>query len=126
MNDERRNYSRVKFDAELAIIFGDHELTSRLLDISLKGALVELEGAASVDKGTHCKIQIKLNGNNLVMDFEGEAVFVKDSHVGFEFVNIELESLTHLRRLVELNVGDSDKVKNELFFLATHRTEDKD
>jgi len=31
-----------------------------------------------------------------------------------------LESLTHLRRLLELNVGDPDKVKQELFFLASH------
>ena len=126
MNDERRHYSRVKFDAELIISFEDHELVSRLLDISLKGALVEVDANEPISKGTHCKITIKLNGNDLVMDFEGVTVFVKESHVGFEFVNIDLDSLTHLRRLVELNIGDSDKVKGELFFLATHKTEDKD
>ena len=126
MTDERRHYSRVKFDAELTIETDGKVIVAHLLDISLKGALVELTGGEVIEKNTKCNIQIKLNGNELVLDFEATAVFVKDEHTGFEFDHIELDSLTHLRRLVELNVGDSDKVKGELFFLATHKIDNSE
>ena len=120
MNEERRNYSRVKFDAEISLIDGDKIYPAHLADISLNGALVGYAGTSPLPKGSTCTLQISLNGAELVLTIESKVVFTGDEHIGLKFQGIELESLTHLRRLLELNVGDPDKVKQELFFLASH------
>ena len=121
MTAERRNYSRVKFEAETACLWQGTSFPAHLLDISLKGALVEFDGVIPFAKGSDCHLELALNGRQLVIAFEARAVFEAKSQVGLEFMSIDLEALTHLRRLVELNTGDSDKVKDELFFLATHK-----
>lgn len=121
MTADRRKYSRVKFEAETTCIWQGHRFATHLLDISLKGALVEFDSHPPFAKGADCHLELALNGRQLVLSFEAHSVFESGSQVGLEFLGIDLEALTHLRRLVELNTGDSDKVKEELFFLATHK-----
>jgi hypothetical protein len=43
---------------------------------------------------------------------------VEDQHIGFRCEHIDLDSITHLRRLVELNVGDTDILYRELSALG--------
>ena len=43
---------------------------------------------------------------------------VEDQHIGFRCEHIDLDSITHLRRLVELNVGDIDILNRELSALG--------
>ena len=121
--EERRNYSRVKFDAEIALLIGEDSHPAHLADISLNGALIQFDGASPIQVEEKCRLQINLNASELVLTIDSKAVFSKDDQVGLQFLEIEIDSLTHLRRLLELNVGDPDKVKNELFFLATHHNQ---
>ncbi|MOA67711.1 Cyclic diguanosine monophosphate-binding protein [compost metagenome] len=37
-----------------------------------------------------------------------------DGHLGFACLHIDLESITYLRRLIELNLGDEDELQREL------------
>ncbi len=120
MSEERRHYSRVPFDAEISIYTQERSCPAHLLDISLKGALVEFHTGSPFSKGTTCHLKINLNGAELVLDIASKLVFCKEEQAGLEFQEIDLDCLTHLRRLLELNTGDSEKVKDELFFLATH------
>lgn len=121
MTADRRKYSRVKFDAETSCLWQGKRFPAHLLDISLKGALIEFDGHLPFAKGADLHLELALNGRQLVLSFESRSVFESGNQVGLEFLGIDLETLTHLRRLVELNIGDSDKVKEELFFLATHK-----
>jgi hypothetical protein len=42
---------------------------------------------------------------------------LEGQHIGIECQDIDLASLTHLRRLVELNTGDSELMDRELSHL---------
>jgi hypothetical protein len=44
---------------------------------------------------------------------------VEDQHLGFQVQYIDMDSATHLRRLVELNLGDSTLLERELGNLLT-------
>lgn len=77
-----------------------------------------MQGASSLSRGDDCVLDISLNNREIVLEVEARLVFHKDSHLGFRFFDIELESMVHLRRLIELNIGDPDKINDELFFLA--------
>ena len=39
---------------------------------------------------------------------------VEDNHMGIESTGIDIESITHLRRMLELNMGDSRILNREL------------
>jgi hypothetical protein len=51
----------------------------------------------------------------------GKIVHLEDQHVGIECQDIDVSSLTRLRRLIELNTGDADLMNRELSFLFARR-----
>lgn len=117
MTKERRQFSRVAFQSQCFIILGNKKIAGALDDISIKGALVYVEAETGVKSHDDCIFELNLTGTDITIHIEAKAVYVKDNHYGLKFGNMELESMTHLRRLIELNIGDSNKVQQELFFL---------
>jgi hypothetical protein len=115
MVQERRRYSRIAFHAPATLTFHDKTFAAVVLDLSLKGALVRLPAGAAEDR-TFCKlrVQIKLNGTPDEIVMEARVVHVAGPLAGLLCVSIDLDSITHLRRLVELNLGDPDLLDREL------------
>lgn len=111
--DERRSFSRVRFDAP-AIVHtptGDHPAT--VLDLSLKGALLKLDEPLDEERDSRCRLEINL-GSVALIEMELELAHQHNLRAGFRCVNIDLDSMTHLRRVVELNTGDSRLLEREL------------
>lgn len=115
-NDKRR-FSRISFDAEVHLILGSDEYSAHLLDIALKGALVELRQPAVDLAGRICKLRLNLgkDGESIVMD--GMVAHQEGQHIGIKCTQMDVDSLTNLRRLVELNLGDETLLHRELFRL---------
>lgn len=116
-SEEKRVFSRIPFDSSVKIVMGDRHWESTLLDISLKGALVqEPEGwDASIDDS--CFLEIALS-SDLNIQMETKVAHAQNAQIGFRCEHIDLESITHLRRLVELNTGDEDLLTRELHALT--------
>ncbi len=53
---------------------------------------------------------------------DGEVAHVNGRHVGVKADEMELESVEHLRRLVEVNLGDEEELHRELAALVAERT----
>lgn len=117
--DERRNFSRVKFQSECYLTFEDKKIAGTLVDLSLKGALILNDKQLDVNSGDSCTFNFSLDGAGFELNFNATLVYYKGGQLGVKFGNIDLESMIHLRRLVELNTGDSNKVQDELFFLIS-------
>lgn len=121
MNDnnqeDKRNFSRIPFDSAVKIVMDSKHWESILLDISLKGALVQKpEGwDASIDDA--CFLEITL-GEDLTIRMEAKVAHAQNDQIGFRCEHIDLESITHLRRLVELNTGDEELLARELHALT--------
>jgi len=119
MSDNRRNFSRVKFNSWATLVYGDQVVKAYLIDIALKGALVELEEEFALEMNKFCDFELHLSGTELVLNMQAQLVYRNESkRMGFKFVEMELDTLTHLRRLIELNVGDPELVQKELFFFS--------
>ena len=118
-NDERRNFSRVKFQSKCYLTFEDKKIEGLLVDLSLKGALILNDEKLEVNSGDSCTFNFSLDGAGFELNFNATLVYYKGDQLGVRFGNIDLESMIHLRRLVELNTGDSNKVQDELFFLIS-------
>lgn len=112
--ENRRKFHRVPFVSECKISCGDLAWDGELLDISLRGALFQLPESASLERGANCYLDIILADGNIHLQFESELAHQEGDHYGFRFLSENLETLTHLRRLLELNLGEDDVMKREI------------
>jgi hypothetical protein len=112
-HEERRRFKRIAFDAKTELSQGDRTWTVHLLDLSLKGLLIEKPSPWEGDPGERFQADIHLNVD---IDVRMQVRLTHDdhNHLGFVCENIELDSVTHLRRLVELNIADHDELEREL------------
>ncbi len=109
---ERRRFSRIPFHASVELHAERALAPARLLDVSLKGALVEVGGEFQADPGDPCALALKLGGGETVIRMDGTVAHRDGVRAGIRWHAIDLESIAHLRRLVELNLGED--VRGEL------------
>ncbi len=118
---ERRRFSRITFhrpaDLDVRIARG----TCEVLDVSFKGALVEVPFRFAAHVGQRCTLVIRLDAGDAVIRMEGEVVHREGTQAGIRCLEIDLDSMAHLRRLVELNVGDEQVLHRELSALVGRR-----
>ncbi len=110
---ERRHYKRIPFIAEVLIRKGDQQWSCELEDISLKGLLVEAPAGVSADMGGNYQVELVL-GEDVEIRMHAAISHSTNSHWGLEWSDIELDGITHLRRLLELNMGDPEEMNREL------------
>jgi len=112
-----RHFSRIPFLADIQLHLAAGVQTGRLLDIALKGALVETAQPAAADLGESCRLVLPLGEGGEQIVIEGAVVHREGRQIGIECRHIDVDSLTRLRRLVELNLGDTDLLEREFSHL---------
>lgn len=113
LNEERRNYSRVPFQAEVLMQSGDEEWSCNLLDISLRGMLVEPPANLDVDTNNPCAVALFL-GEEASIHARVKITHAGNGLWGLQWKHIDINSLKHLRRLLELNLNDPSLLGREL------------
>ncbi len=109
---DRRSFWRAVFRSPVSLGTPDGEVSAQLQDISLKGALLETAEAWNALPGSECRLALTLSPEATVA-MTAEVVHVEGRHVGLRCKSIDLDSITHLRRLVELNSGESALLERE-------------
>lgn len=117
MSDNRR-YSRVPFLVEGSLTVGAEVVPVQIIDISLKGALVEVSGDLGSPEESNGWLEIPLEGQELIIRMEVSIAHTIGVRMGLRCTTIDLDSMTHLRRLMELNLGDPHLVERELSALG--------
>jgi hypothetical protein len=120
MNDlaNRRRFWRAAFHADVQLVAAAGTTPAELLDISLKGALVNVPPQWQGRLGDTCRIDLKL-ADDAGIAMRAVVAHIEGSHVGLRCEDIDLDSMTHLRRLVELNAGDAALLDRELSALLS-------
>lgn len=114
---QKRRFTRVKFIADSKIEVNGQAFHGEILDIALKGALLRFNENLSLNVGDHCQVHIFLANSDVELHFEAEVAHAREQEIGAKFMHEDLETLMHLRNLISYNVGDADKVTDELSFL---------
>jgi hypothetical protein len=117
--DERRRFRRIPFEAQAFLSHGKDRWETQLLDISLKGALLTLPSGWKGATGERLYLELVIEGGALVIRMETEVAHIEKGHLGLRCLHIDLDSMAHLRRLVELNLGDADQLSREFHSLGT-------
>jgi hypothetical protein len=109
-----RRFRRIPFEAEVTLNVGRDSWSGELLDVALKGAMVGTKTPISLSLGTLCSLGITLPQTSVSLDFLAVLIHHEGNRYGFRFISENLETLTHLRRLIELNTGDTEATLCEL------------
>ena len=121
MNDvskERRQFSRILFDAWAELRQGEKSWHAAVIDLSLNGLLVTEPMNWAIDKMQPLSAAIRLDPNAAIQ-MTVLWRHNKNGQVGFECEHIDIDSISNLRRLVELNLGDPALLERELGALGT-------
>ena len=110
---ERRNYNRIPFTAEILMQCGNEEWSCNLLDISLKGMLVEPPENLEIDTTKPCGMALFL-GDGISIHARVNIIRSEDGKWGLKWLQIDASSLQHLRRLIELNTNNPAMLMREL------------
>jgi hypothetical protein len=110
---KRRFFWRAAFQSPAKLVTPDGEFEARVVDISLKGALLQMPEPWPGQRGSKCQLFLNLNPDAQIAMW-CTAMHVEGTNVGLRCDNIDLDSITHLRRLVELNVGDHNILERDL------------
>jgi hypothetical protein len=121
MSDNHRRFKRIEFDARIELRLGDESAPDVypgiLRDISLKGALVVLGDTGRIpESGSTGHFIVQLDQSDVVLNMVVEvAYYHAERHAcGLNILSMDVDTASHLRRLVEVNLGDDAALQREL------------
>jgi PilZ domain len=115
---EKRKFTRIPFTANAQLVNAEGRWNSELVDVSLQGLLINEPQNWSAEIGQHFIVKLEIKDSNINIQMDAVVAHQEEGKVGFQCKHIDLDSITHLRRLVELNIGDSEILHRELYALG--------
>jgi PilZ domain len=116
-SNDNRHFHRILYTAEAILNCEEKAWDCEIIDLSLKGCLLsfmlpweeDLEKLYTLTLQLSEQIQIKMGLT---------AMHIVGNKVGFKCEHIDIDSISELRRLVELNLGNSALLERDLLALS--------
>lgn len=110
----RRQFTRVLFSLQSILTIGEREFDAKILDISLNGALINLEYESLDLAQQNGVLSFQLDDTSVIIKMNAIVVYQKGTEIGVQCTGIDINSVCLLRRLIELNVEDDKQIYKEL------------
>ncbi|MDN3682774.1 PilZ domain-containing protein [Vibrio tapetis subsp. quintayensis] len=112
---ERRRFSRVIYQAPAELKQGDVVLNANLRDLSLHGLLLSSpDERDQLDQNLPMDVHFTLPESDVVLSLQAEIVELNENYIRISIQHIDIDSISHLKRLIELNVGDETLLHREI------------
>jgi hypothetical protein len=115
---DRRQFHRLLFDAPVRLIGAPTHWQSKLIDICLKGALIERPEHWEGTMGERFTLEILLSVG-VMIKMNVVVVHFNKTAIGFRCEDMDLESISHLKRLVAYNLNDEALLERDLSALLS-------
>lgn len=122
---EHRRFTRIPFDTSVQLYDPQNDKTwaSELIDISLKGVKISCPHDWNEDWDTtqhsNFELTLVLSENDFEIKIQAVLKHHDQAALGFQTLHIDVDSATHLHRLLELNLGDSRLLDREYIELIS-------
>ena len=109
----QRHFTRISLHAPALLSTPEEEWETRLIDLSLTGALVELPDGWTGRMGSYYTLRVQLTNQSW---FSTEVVIrqAEGDRLGMAFADLDQHGRDVIRWLMEVNIGDSSLLKHEL------------
>jgi hypothetical protein len=114
----QRQFQRFPIEGTVTIADRDRLTGARLLDLSLRGALTDRPAQWQPELEAHCRLSISLLGAETPVVMECRVAHIEPTRIGFHCLSIDIDSISFLRRMVELNIGEPAVLERELSALG--------
>lgn len=116
LQDERRHFSRIPFDAVVDVQQEDYKFKAQLIDLSLDGLLIKTPRVYRFSTDKPLDITVFLSDDDTIT-MKAELRHCSNTILGLKCISLDIESMTHLRQIVEMNIdapNPSQRVLEEL------------
>ncbi|SEP56503.1 PilZ domain-containing protein [Ectothiorhodospira magna] len=112
---ERRHFHRVSFTGVAYVLLDTpEEIAVELVDLSLQGGLVRMPHPVPQTRlGEQGWLRVPLT-EDLDIQLKVQLQRINGRDLGLRITSMELDSAQHLKRLVELNLGDHTLLERDL------------
>jgi PilZ domain len=114
LDTDKRHFNRIAFDSPVVLRQEDNEWKSKLVDISLKGALILEPDNWKQNDNDDYQLSIQLDNSDIEINMDVKLAHAENEQIGFHCEHIDIDSVTDLRRLVELNLGDEELLNRDI------------
>lgn len=111
---ERRQFNRIIFEADAQLGQSDRQWPVALHDLSLKGALISKPEHFNYNLDEYLNLRLNLEGSNHPINMKMIVSHSGKDFIGLETRNIDIDSATELRTLMELNLGDHELLERDI------------
>jgi len=112
-----RRFLRSVFQSSARLNLAGSMHDVQLLDVSLKGALVDTGVMRRCEIGGRGRLRLLLSPTTFIA-MDVAVTRVSGSQLGLQCLHIDLDSMTHLRQLMERNAQDPALLRRELSTLV--------
>ncbi|MCK6264883.1 PilZ domain-containing protein [Vibrio sp. ZSDE26] len=116
---EKRRFSRVIYQAPATIVQGQISVDSSIQDLSLHGLLLSAEASCEdLNLNQLADVQFSLIDSDIVIEMSVNLIHMDNNVIRASIDHIDIESISHLKRLIELNVGDDSLLHRDIEHLS--------
>ncbi|CAH6800953.1 Cyclic diguanosine monophosphate-binding protein [Vibrio chagasii] len=115
---ERRQFSRVVYQVPTEISQEHINASGSVQDLSLHGLLIQCDELQRFSQDTPVHVSFKLANSDINIQLEATIVSTINTSMRLRIEHLDIDSISHLKRLVELNVGDDELLYREIEHLT--------
>jgi hypothetical protein len=116
--ETKRRFTRIGCDFKASIQLEDAIIVeANILNISLNGAFFELADYRVFQVGDQWGIRLELADSEICLNFKAEVIHSQNRLVGVKFVHIDIDSMIHLRSMLEIRTSNPSLVEKEIELL---------
>lgn len=116
-SNEKRRFHRIFYNTPARLSIDETSYNCKVVDLSLKGCLLRFDEPWQGNLEKIYLLTFNLSDEYVISMALSVSHIINDT-VGFRCEHIDIDSITHLRRLVELNLGESDLLERDLLALT--------
>ncbi|WP_194437609.1 PilZ domain-containing protein [Vibrio fluminensis] len=111
---ERRRFSRIVYQALAVVSQGDIEVEATVKDLSLHGLLLRCPQSHLLNPSETISIKFQLTDSDITIELEGRIIGELHEITRIIIEHIDIDSISHIKRIIELNVGDDQLLHREI------------
>ncbi|MDE1350828.1 PilZ domain-containing protein [Vibrio aestuarianus] len=115
---ERRRFSRIIYQMPASVVQGSHHIATTIQDLSLHGLLLSSPKSDIFNINETAQVEFTLPESDITISLVANLISINNNVIRAIIDHIDIDSIAHLRRLVELNVGDDALLHRELEYLS--------
>ena len=114
----RRQFTRILFSIQAELAIDEHCLGVNIIDLSLNGALLCADTQEAIFSNKMGLLSFRLNQADEKIIMNVVVVHQEKKDIRVQCSGIDIDSVSSLRRLIELNLADEEQFNKELSKLS--------